>query len=87
MSKNGIAPSSGHVESTRDYPESKIVKEMQSFLGLCSYFRRFVNGFSLISKSLYDSTKEGVKYKFSDENKQAFEILKGKLMSSSVCNL
>lgn len=46
-----------------------------------------MNGFSLISKSLYDSTKEGVKYKFSDENKQAFEILKGKLMSSSVCNL
>lgn len=37
------------------------VKEMQSFLGVCSFFRKFVKGFPMIAKPFYEPTKDGAK--------------------------
>lgn len=62
----------------------KNIKEMQAFLGVCSYFRKFVQGFSLIAKPLYELTIEEVKYEITDERKEAFETLKQRLSSSPI---
>lgn len=84
VSRKGIEPSDAHVDSIKQYPMPKNVREMQAFLGLCSYFRKFVKGFSLISKPLYKLTKEGAKYIVTDECIEAFEILKKHLASSPI---
>lgn len=44
VSKDGIRPSSTHVVEMSSYPKPTNTKEVQSFQGLCSYFRRFVKG-------------------------------------------
>ena len=36
------------------------VERVRSFLGLCSYYRRFIQGFSKIAAPLHDLTKDGV---------------------------
>ena len=36
------------------------LERVRSFLGLCSYYRRFVAGFSKIAAPLHDLTKDGV---------------------------
>lgn len=40
------------------------VQEVQSFLGLCSYFRRFIQDFSIVAKPLYDLLRKDEKFQF-----------------------
>ena len=63
------------------------VHSVQSFLCLCSYFRRFIKDFSIIAKPLYDLTKKDRKFKFGSEELETFETLKQKLLESPVLAL
>lgn len=76
IDKNGIRPSATNVESVINYPAPRNVKEIQRFIELASYFRRFIPGFSIIAKPLYDLLKKNAKFKFSEEENKAFETLK-----------
>lgn len=60
----------------------KNVKELRSFLGLCSYYRRFVKGFSNIAKCLHKLTEKGSKFRWNDDHQEAFERLKSFLITS-----
>lgn len=42
VSENGITLCERHVSAILNYPPPNNVKELQGFLGLCSYFRRFI---------------------------------------------
>ena len=43
----------------RDWPMPKTVIELRGFLGLCTYYRRYVKGFSQFVAPLTDLTKKG----------------------------
>jgi len=53
-----------HVEAIINFPEPKNVKEIQSFLGLTNYFRKFIRDYALKSKSLQDLVKKNVEFVF-----------------------
>ena len=55
--------------------------ELQSFLSMCAYYRRFIEKFSYIAGPLHDLNKKNVKFVWSKKKKNAFEKLKGKLIS------
>ncbi|CAC5399405.1 unnamed protein product [Mytilus coruscus] len=55
------------------------VKEVRSFIGMLSYYRRFIPNFSKISVPLVELTKKYAKFKWSDECQAAFEFLKESL--------
>ena len=51
-----------HMEKIRailDWPTPKTVTELKGFLGVCTYYRRYVKGFSQFVASLTDLTKKG----------------------------
>ena len=51
-----------HMENIRailDWPTPKVVAELKGFLGLCTYYRRYVNKFSQFSTTLTDLTNKG----------------------------
>ena len=59
--------------------------EVKSFLGLASYYRRFVPGFASIAKPLYKLTEHDLlKFEWTVECQVAFERLKEPLTSSPV---
>lgn len=60
---------------------------MQSFLGLCSYFRKFVENFSVIAKSLYYSIRKNADFRFEKAEKQAIEALKDRLVNASILSI
>lgn len=74
------------VAAINDYPEPKNIKQLRSFLGLASWYRRFIRNFSEISAPLSDclKLKKGMKFCITNEAKAAFKDLKRKLCSAPV---
>ncbi|GKG24128.1 hypothetical protein Tco_0392164, partial [Tanacetum coccineum] len=55
--------------------------KVRQFLGLAGYYRRFIKGFSLIAKTLTKLTQKNKKYKWGEDEEEAFQMLKQKLCS------
>ena len=54
LSKDGILPNPEKVSKVKDWPIPKNAKEVHSFLGLASYYRRFIPQFSKWASPLHD---------------------------------
>ncbi|GKA09243.1 putative reverse transcriptase domain-containing protein [Tanacetum coccineum] len=61
--------------------------EVRQFLGLAGYYRRFIEGFSLIAKALTKLTKKNKKYAWGEDEEEAFQMLKQKLCSAPILAL
>lgn len=81
ISVDGIRPGELKIKAVKDFPEPKNVHEIRQFVGLASYFRRFVQNFSVVARPLTNLTKKNVPWKFGLEEKRAFVELKEKLLS------
>jgi hypothetical protein len=57
-------------------------KDVQRFLGLASYFRRFIPSFSIKARVLYDLIRKNAAFKFGDDELVAFETLKDSLVDA-----
>ncbi|GFV52868.1 retrovirus-related Pol polyprotein from transposon 17.6 [Trichonephila clavipes] len=76
-----IKPSPTKTLAVRKFPEPTTIKQVQSFLGLTGYFRKYIKDYSKIAKPLSDLTrKENLFVFFGIQQKEAFEKLK-KIMS------
>ncbi|GKD22895.1 putative reverse transcriptase domain-containing protein, partial [Tanacetum coccineum] len=54
---------------------------------LAGYYRRFIEGFSKIAKSMTKLTKKGVKFDWGDKEEAAFRLIKQKLCSAPILAL
>ena len=79
ISDKGIKPDASKVEAIRNMPNSTTVKHVRSFLGMCSYYRRFLPNFSEIAAPLVALTKKYAKCKWSSSCQAAFKELKKSL--------
>ncbi|UYV79514.1 hypothetical protein LAZ67_17002951, partial [Cordylochernes scorpioides] len=84
VNENGIHPDPEKVEAILKFPSPKSIPDVRSFLGLCSYYRRFVENFSCKAKPLNDLLKNDAKFCWNKEQENAFEILKEALTSEPV---
>lgn len=84
LSAEGVKPNPDNVEKVQKWHEPKTVKEVQSFLGLANYYRRFISGYSEIARPLIDLTRKGAMFEFTDECRGAFEKIKQALISPPV---
>ncbi|GFS81958.1 retrovirus-related Pol polyprotein from transposon 17.6 [Trichonephila clavipes] len=75
-----IKPSPTKTLAVRKFPEPTTIKQVQSFLGLTGYFRKYIKDYSKIAKPLSDLTRKENLFVFGIQQKEAFEKLK-KIMS------
>ena len=59
-----------------EWPTSKCVKDIQKFLGLANYYRRFIQDFASIARLLHNTVKKDRKWEWTNKQKKAFEELK-----------
>ena len=52
VNKDGIKPDPEKIKAIREFPKPKKLKDVRAFLGLCSYYRRFIKGFSNAAEPL-----------------------------------
>ena len=76
VSSSGISPSPNKVTAAHDFPQPGTPKQVRSFLGLLSYFRRFIPNFSTIASPLYKLTEKNVSFVWKEEHQNAFDALK-----------
>ena len=62
VSREGLRMDPKKISAVKDMDPTNIntVTKIRSFLGMCSYYRRFIEGFSRIATPLTDLTKDGV---------------------------
>ena len=84
ISEDGISPDPSKLTAIKDFPIPTKVKNVQSFIGLAGYYRKFIENFSKIAKPLTKLTKKTEKFVWTEEQQNAFEILKEKLMTAPV---
>lgn len=71
-----LRPASNKVEAVQSFPVPTTIRQVQSFLGLSGYFRKFIPGYSKIARSLTNLLKANTDFHFDDAEKNAFEQLK-----------
>lgn len=84
VSKVGICPDPKKVEAVRKFPIPRTQKEIKSFLGLASYYRKFIENFSRIVQPINRLLKKDVRYEWSEECDKAFRHLKEKLTTAPI---
>ena len=84
VSDMGIATDPEKIEMVKDWPAPKNLTELRSFVELCSYYRKFVEGFASIARPLHELTGKDKKFVWSKECQTAFEHLKEKLCTSPI---
>lgn len=80
----GVKPTKKGIEVVEKFPIPKNTRDVRSFLGLCFYFRKFIEHFALIAKPLYDLTKASATFQFGEAEYKAFKTLKTKLIEAPI---
>ncbi|GKC74468.1 putative reverse transcriptase domain-containing protein, partial [Tanacetum coccineum] len=83
----GIHVDPTKIESIKDWASPKTPTEIRQFLGLAGYYRRFIEGFSKIAKTMTKLTQKDVKFNWGDKQEAAFQLLKQKLCSAPILTL
>ena len=76
VSEKGIEPDPDKLTAISEWPEPKNLTEVRAFVGLASYYRRHVEGFSNIAKPLSELTKKNQPFQWGPEQQSAFDKLK-----------
>jgi hypothetical protein len=84
VSEEGVATDPAKISAVRDWSTPRNVKEVKSFLGLCSYYRRFVSGFAQIARPLHKISDKGTAFHWTEECERAFQHLKTALTISPI---
>jgi hypothetical protein len=79
INAEGIKPDAKKVEVIKSLPPPTNVKQVRSFIGMCSYYRRFIPRFSEIAQPIISLTRKYAKFKWDVNCQQAFDTLKHKL--------
>ncbi|XP_038066604.1 uncharacterized protein LOC119736660 [Patiria miniata] len=84
VSNEGVKTDPEKVQKVQNWPVPSNLHEVRSFLGLASYYRRFVPSFAELARPLHRLTEKGNAFVWSNECQVAFDALKLRLISSPV---
>jgi transposase InsO family protein len=81
---NGIEMDPAKVSIVQEWPVPTNLTELRSFLGLCNYYRRFINQFALIAQPLTQMTRNDTPWCWTSDCDRAFQQLKTAMTTAPV---
>ncbi|KAM3065105.1 hypothetical protein ACMFMG_012250 [Clarireedia jacksonii] len=82
ISTDGIEVDPEKVAVVQEWAYPTTLKGVQSFLGFCNFYRRFIRDFGIIAKPLINLTKATTRFDFDASCQQSFDVLKEMLTSA-----
>ncbi|GKE54965.1 putative reverse transcriptase domain-containing protein, partial [Tanacetum coccineum] len=87
INRGGIHVDPSKIKAVKNWKAPRTPSEARSFLGLARYYRRFIEEFSKIAKSLTVLTQKSRTFDWGEKQKNAFRTLKDKLCNAPVLAL
>lgn len=87
ITAEGIAPGRRKIVAVQNFPVPINVREVRSFIGLASYFRRFVKNFAFITRALTNLLKKDNTFEWGREQQEAFDHIKDKLIKGPILSV
>eukprot|EP00253_Pinus_taeda_P006126 PITA_06126 len=84
ISRQGLQVYPSKNSIIKKVPPPQKVGDVQSFLGLVGYYRRFIKDFSKLASPLFGLLAKDVEFKWSDDYQRALNELKDKLVSAPI---
>ena len=84
VSKAGVRTDPDKVRAVENMKTPSTVTQVRSFLGLSSYYRKFIKDYSKLAKPLFDLTKKDKKFVWDEACNKAFQELKTKLTTAPI---
>ena len=84
VSREGVSADPSKTEKVANWPVPTSTKEVQQFLGLAGYYRRFVKGFADIARPLHRLTERNAVFLWTCECQTAFDTLRVALTSAPI---
>ncbi|CAF4321671.1 unnamed protein product [Rotaria sp. Silwood2] len=88
VTQDGIKPDPTLTKAVTDFPQPKTIKDVQSFLGLTGYYRRFIEDYSKVAEPLIKQLRQlkerNYHLNWNPECTTAFETLKSKLVNAPI---
>ena len=83
----GIEVDEEKVKAIKEWPTPKSIIEVRSFHSLASFYQRFVKDFNTIAAPLTEIVKKNVGFHWSNDQENAFVVIKERLCSTPVLAL
>ena len=87
MTEEGISIDPEKIRAIEDWPVPKDVMDVRYFMGITSYYRRFIEGFSRIANPITSLQKKGNKFDWNQKCEERFKKLKTLLTSAPILRI
>eukprot|EP00731_Ephydatia_muelleri_P021178 Em0013g905a len=84
FSGNGMTPDGSKIRAVTEWPKPVDAGDIQQFLGLASYYRRYINRFADLAAPLHQLTHNNAEFQWTEECNNAFESIKKRLTEAPV---
>ncbi|HSN23183.1 MAG TPA: reverse transcriptase family protein, partial [Methylomicrobium sp.] len=84
ISAAGVAADPEKVKAVASWPRCRNLTELRSFVGLASYYRRFIARFADIARPLHQLTGKGQPFVWEAAQENAFQTLKERLITAPI---
>lgn len=87
INSEGLKPSEAKIKSVKEFPVPTTIHQLRQFLGLISYFRKFIRNCAILTSPLTKLLKKDQPWIWNSEHDKAFVTLKETLTSDSVLTI
>jgi hypothetical protein len=87
ISEGGISIDPSKVKDILGWNTPQNILDIRSFLGLAGYYRRFIEGFSKISKPMIELLEKGKTFEWTPRHEASFQELKKRLTTTLVLTM
>ncbi|CAB0036822.1 unnamed protein product [Trichogramma brassicae] len=86
VDREGIRPDPDKTAPMANFPAPKTLKQLHRFLGMASWYRKFLENFATIAEPLTRLTRKGEKFTWAEDQQNSFEKIRGMLAIAPVLN-
>lgn len=87
VSEKGVRIDQTRTSSIHKFPRPRSKKEIARFIGMCNFFRKYVQNFAGLAAPLNQLRKKGEKFEWGESQEAAFEALKRSISNAPVLGI